>query len=95
MDAVISSDHNFSSSSIVSEKDLIDMKITDTSIERITENVDDLVQDLENLLGESTIATECSTKTKILPSMKASTSTSTFDQKTKCNLESATGKSVN
>jgi hypothetical protein len=42
------------SSLIVSEKDLLDMNITDTSTEKITENVDDIVQDLENLLGEPT-----------------------------------------
>ncbi|KAJ3659621.1 hypothetical protein Zmor_011300 [Zophobas morio] len=42
------------SSPIVSEKDLLDMNITDTSTEKITENVDDIVQDLENLLGEPT-----------------------------------------
>jgi hypothetical protein len=35
------------SSLIVSEKDLLDMNITDTSTEKITENVDDIVQDLE------------------------------------------------
>ncbi|EFA02772.1 titin [Tribolium castaneum] len=41
-------------SPIASDKDLLDMNITDTSTEKITENVDDIVQDLENLLGEPT-----------------------------------------
>lgn len=53
-----------SSSPIVSEKDLIDMNITDTSTEKITENVDDIVQDLENLLGESSTSFDYSIRSK-------------------------------
>lgn len=91
MDLALNSNHKFSSSPIVSEKDLIDMNITDTSTERITENVDDLVQDLENLLGESTTVPECSTKT---PScLKSSAGTSTSEQ-AKFDLDTMSGKLI-
>lgn len=41
-------------SSVDAETDLLEMSISSVSRERITEDVEDLVHDLESLLGEST-----------------------------------------
>lgn len=41
-------------STIDHEADLLEISMSNVSNEKITEDVEDLVQDLENLLGEST-----------------------------------------